>query len=201
MSITPSRRSRTSTHGALVRLPASGRPRRLPLQMWIPRRALLTPSKHALMISAASSVVIAPLVISVWNAGTSSWMCGQPASAGVAVNPTVGGADDTDDLTRGNREGDVAQDGHRGVIAESHMLKGDLTPKRRRILRDGTLGNHLIGVAHCHDPLECHRHLRDRVGHLGEVAHRLKEFGQVSEENGQCARRHRAGKDEQRTPP
>jgi hypothetical protein len=51
------------------------------------------------------------------------------------------------------------------------------------------------------DPLESDVCLRNRIGHLGQVLHRLEEFRKIREKDRQRSNGHRSCKDEARSPP
>ena len=59
------------------------------------------------------------------------------------------------------------------AVAEIYHLH----PQTLRLYeRVGLLWNHVVGLENCADPFDAHSRLRDRVGHRGQVLHRLEKL-------------------------
>ena len=100
-------------------------------------------------------------------------------------------------------DGEVNVPQHRFVfvVSEGHVVKRDLAASRSRLARIWTFRNYRVRFEDRLNALDTNRSLRDGIGHLGEILHRLEEFVEVRKKDGQRAHRHGSGQNEGRAMP
>src|SRR5207248_1608359 len=102
----------------------------------------------------------------------------EPHDGGLA---TAGRADDAYHLAGCDAEVHVAKDEVLRIVAESHVLDGDLASCAAQNARVDAFWNRAVGIEDALDPFQRHGSLSAGVGHLGEILNRLEELGQIRE--------------------
>src|SRR5436190_3423440 len=105
----------------------------------------------------------------------------------------AGGTHNRGDLTWFNPQADVFQHRYVAAIAEADVVEFDSAPELGCLVGAWKAPDAALDLQHFLDPLVAHGGLRDGVGHLGEIAHRLVCLAQVQQKYHQHAGAELAG--------